>query len=100
MSLIPENKNLFVIDIEYTVPLEQVEPHIEKHMQFLEKHYETGCFLTSGPKVPRSGGVIIAISATKKEIEKIIRHDPFYIEAVATYTITEFIPRMKAEGLG
>ncbi len=99
MPLIPDNHNLFTIDIEYTVPLEQVEPHIEAHMKFLNKHYAAGNFIVSGPKVPRTGGVIIALSESREKVEEIIREDAFHKANIARYKITEFFPRMKAENL-
>ncbi|MBU3050581.1 GTP cyclohydrolase, partial [Chryseobacterium indologenes] len=59
---------------------------------FLHKHYDSGQFIASGRKEPRTGGIIIAKAASKKEIEQIITEDPFYIHEVADYAITEFIP--------
>lgn len=99
MPLIPDNHNLFTIDIEYTVPLEQVEAHIEAHIDFLNKHYDAGNFIVSGPKVPRNGGVIIAVSTSREKVKEIILEDAFHKAGIARYTITEFFPRMKAEGL-
>lgn len=50
MTLIPEGSNLFVIDIDYVVPLGQIDPWIEEHKVFLEKNYATGRFPVSGTK--------------------------------------------------
>ena len=55
MTLIPEGQNIFVVDIEYIVPIEKIEPLIEAHRAFLDKNYEAKNFLASGPKVPRTG---------------------------------------------
>ena len=99
MPLIAEGHNIFVIDIEYTVPLDQVEPLIEGHIKFLETQYAAKRFLASGAKVPRSGGVILAVGTDKSEVEKLIKEDPFHQQNIACYTITEFTPRMKAQGL-
>ena len=99
MALIPENAHLFVIDLHYLVPLEQVDPFIEPHMAFIDQQYAENRFLASGPKVPRTGGMIIAVAETKAEIERIIRDDPFFQNDIARYTITEFNPRTTAPGL-
>lgn len=51
--------NLIVIDLTYKVSLDQVEQYLEAHRAFLDKNYDNGVFLLSGPKEPREGGVIL-----------------------------------------
>ncbi len=99
MSFIPVDHNVFVIDIEYIVPLEQVEPHIPAHMDFLETNYARKHFLASGAKVPRSGGIILAIAKSKDEVQEWIKDDPFHRQKLANYKVTEFHPRISAAGL-
>lgn len=98
MSLIANDANLFAIDLDYIVPIEEVEPHIPAHMDFLQRNYDQKHFLASGPKVPRTGGMIIAVGSSREDIERLIKEDPFHIHALANYQITEFVPRMKADG--
>ncbi|WP_417769729.1 YciI family protein [Stappia sp.] len=100
MPLIAEGRNLFIVDIEYVVPLEQVEPLIPDHVAFLDRNYAQGHFLASGAKVPRTGGVIVAMSESRDEVEEIIRADPFHARGIARYTVTEFRPTRTAPGLG
>ena len=84
---------MFIISLEYVKPLVEVEKHLEDHRAFLAKQYEENVFLASGPKVPRTGGVIIANSTLNfTEIEAIISLDPFKKHGVASYTITQFTP--------
>ena len=90
--------SLFVIDLTYVADLKRVDALIEGHRSFLKAHYETGCFLVSGPKSPRSGGVILARAADLAEIEKIIEEDPFKTGDVAHYSVTEFTPTMSMHG--
>ncbi|MEJ8476713.1 YciI family protein [Roseibium algae] len=91
--------NLFVIDLEYRVSIEVVEPHLDAHIAFLEHCYATGVFLASGRKVPRTGGVILARGQSKSEIETLVAGDPFHQHELAHYTITEFVPSMTAPSL-
>ena len=42
------------------------------HVRFLEKYYASGHFLVSGRKIPRDGGVILAVGEDRDEIEAII----------------------------
>lgn len=94
MSRLPEGTNIFVIDLQYITPFEQIDPLIEDHRAFLEKYYEQKVFIASGAKVPREGGVILAISDTLEKIETLIKEDPFHQNGVAKYSITEFKPSM------
>lgn len=81
---------MFVIEITYIRPLDEVERHIEAHRQFLKQHYDSGVFIMSGVKVPRDGGVIIANGHAKADIEAIMVTDPFAKQKLANYTMTQF----------
>ncbi|MFT6659417.1 YciI family protein [Maritalea sp.] len=92
-------KNFFV-DLEYVVPLKEAEKHFDAHMEFVETGYEKGYFVTTGPKVPRTGGVIFAKAEDRAEFEAFCATDPFVIEGVAKITITEFIARRVIDDAG
>ena len=47
------------------------------HVRFLKKYYASGHFLVSGRKIPRDGGIILAVGKRRDEIEAIIKEDPF-----------------------
>lgn len=83
---------MFIISLTYKTPLENVERYIPEHNLFLQKYYDSGVFITSGRKEPRTGGIIIADISSKDEAEKTISEDPFYIHQIADYEIIEFIP--------
>ena len=99
MGLIKEGHNLFVIDIDYVVPLDQVQPHIEPHLSFVRAQYDAGVFLMSGPKEPRTGGVVIAAAPDRATIEAIVAQDPFTAANVMRCTITEFKGSNMADAL-
>ncbi|MGB0660891.1 MAG: YciI family protein [Mangrovicoccus sp.] len=99
MSLIPASQNLFIVDIHYIVPLDEIEAELEPHVEFLNKNYASGCFIASGPKVPRTGGVIIATAESPESLMQILASDPFHAKKLAKYTVTEFRPAMKASQL-
>jgi uncharacterized protein YciI len=85
-------KNIFVIVLRYLVPIEDIDPHRPKHLEFLDEHYKAGRFIASGRQVPASGGVILARGSSRKEIEDITKNDPFAIHSLAEYQIFEFVP--------
>ena len=81
---------MFIVDLNYIVPLEQIDAHMKEHMVFLNKYYKKNIFITSGRKVPRTGGIILAFAESKEHLASIMDEDPFCIHHLARYTITEF----------
>lgn len=99
MTLIPSEQNLFVVDLHYVASFDKIEPELDAHVEFLEENYASGNFIASGPKVPRTGGVIIATAETREALERILASDPFNSKNLARYTVTEFSPSMTAAQL-
>ncbi|NRD78006.1 YciI family protein [Bacillus sp. BRMEA1] len=90
---------MFIINLTYKAPIEKVDEAREEHIKFLQKYYAQSIFLASGPKVPRSGGIILAQEVSRVELETIIQEDPFWIKQIAEYEIIEFSPTMQASAL-
>lgn len=82
---------MFIIDIHYIAPIEEVDKHIDGHVAYLKKYADNNTFIIAGRKVPRTGAILIANAGSKEEVEKIITEDPFYQHKVAEMTITEFL---------
>lgn len=84
--------NIFVVILKYIVPLEKIDEHRAKHLDFLSEYYLSGIFIASGRQASLDGGVIIAKTGNKKDLENILKQDPFAIDNLALYEIYEFIP--------
>ena len=69
---------------------------MKAHMRFLREQYAAGRFLVSGRKIPRDGGIIIACGASRDEIERIARTDPFVTHGLADVRVIEFRASQKA----
>jgi uncharacterized protein YciI len=82
---------MFIINLHYIVPLEELDAHMTDHVKYLHKYYKQHVFVASGRKVPRTGGIILAVGKSKEEIDKIISEDPFHIHGLAEFTVTEFL---------
>jgi uncharacterized protein YciI len=82
---------MFIISLHYIVPLEQLDAHMTDHVKFLRHYYKKNIFVASGRKVPRTGGIILALAKSKEDVEQIISEDPFFIHRLAEFTITEFL---------
>ena len=81
---------MFIIDLHYIVPLEKLDAHMTEHVKFLQKYYKQNVFVASGRKVPRTGGIILALADSQETVDSIIKEDPFYIHKLAEFKITEF----------
>ena len=87
---------MFVIELTYKVPLAEIDAHMAAHVKFLKKYYASGHFLVSGRKIPREGGIILAVGKTRQEIEAIVKEDPFHKHGLADFRIIEFRASQKA----
>src|SRR6187431_1292816 len=82
---------MFIINLHYIVPLEQLDAHMADHVKFLNKYYKQNVFVASGRKVPRTGGIILALADSREAVDAIIKEDPFYIHKLAEFNVTEFL---------
>ena len=90
---------MFVIELSYKVDLEEIDAHMAAHVRFLKKYYASGNFLVSGRKIPRDGGIILAVAKRRQDIEAIIKEDPFYEHHLADFRIIEFRAGQQAKDI-
>jgi uncharacterized protein YciI len=81
---------MFVIELTYKAPLKDIDASMPAHMRFLKKYYAAGKFLVSGRKIPRDGGIILAVGDSREQIEAVAREDPFYARGLADVRVIEF----------
>ncbi|CAM5674996.1 hypothetical protein GCM10010329_41930 [Streptomyces spiroverticillatus] len=90
---------MFVLELTYTAPVEQVDALMTDHVAWLDAQYEAGVVLASGRKRPRDGGVLLAVAPSRAAIEAVTAADPFVTGGVCAYRITEFVATKTAPGL-
>ena len=90
---------MFVIELIYKTDLGEIDAHMAAHVSFLKKYYASGNFLVSGRKIPRDGGIILALGKSRGEIEAIIKEDPFYEHRLAEFRIIEFRASQRADDI-
>ena len=90
---------MFVVELIYKVDLAEIDRHMTAHVKFLKKHYASGHFLVSGRKIPRDGGIILAVGGSREEIDAIIRQDPFVARGLADYRVVEFRASQRADDI-
>ncbi|HEY8915702.1 MAG TPA: YciI family protein [Chitinophaga sp.] len=83
---------MFLILLQYIRPLTAIEHYLDAHKAFLDQYYQSGKFILSGRRKPRSGGLILCKASSRKEVEQIIAEDPFDKFQLALYEIIEFEP--------
>lgn len=86
---------LRLINIEYKVPFSEVEKHLLAHREYLQIYYDKGHFIASGPKDPKTGGMILAVGDIGF-LNEVIKGDPFFTNDVADYNIISFDPVKKS----
>lgn len=89
---------MFLLITTYLRPLAEIEPLMPSHLAWLDQHYQTGLFLLSGRKTPRTGGVILARAGGRAALEAVVAQDPFTQAGVVAYDMVEFAPTRAAAG--
>lgn len=90
---------MFVIELIYKAELSAIDAHMKPHMAFLKKYYAAGNFLVSGRKIPRDGGIILAVGKDKQQLESIMKEDPFCKHGLAEVRIIEFRASQRADDI-
>lgn len=83
---------MFIVNIEYNKDLSIVKKFATKHQKFLDECYDQGYFILSVPIYPEVDEIILANVEKLDELKDILREDPFYINDIAEYEMTEFTP--------
>lgn len=87
---------MFVVELIYKADLAEIDAHMKAHMAFLRKYYAAGNFLVSGRKIPRDGGIILAVGESRAAVEAIMREDPFCKQGLADFRVIEFRASQRA----
>jgi uncharacterized protein YciI len=90
---------MFVIELTYKTPLADIDAAMAAHVKFLKKYYAAGNFLVSGRKIPRDGGIIVAVGDSREHIEAIAREDPFYQRGLVDFRIIQFRASQRADDI-
>jgi uncharacterized protein YciI len=90
---------MFVIELIYKVELAKIDALMAAHVRFLKKYYASGNFLVSGRKIPREGGIILAVGKNPGEVEAIVKEDPFIRYGLADYRVIEFRASQRADDI-
>lgn len=90
---------MFIVSLTYICDLTEIDRFLDEHVAYLKEEYARGHFIASGRKNPRTGGIILAKTESRTELDAILAKDPFNRNKLARYDVQEFIPTMTSEGL-
>ncbi len=90
---------MFIIELTYTAALADIDANMTDHVAFLNKYYRAGNFLVSGRKIPRDGGIIVAVARRRRDIEAIASEDPFVARGLAECRVVEFRASQRADDI-
>lgn len=82
---------MFLVLTRYVRPMPEIEARTAEHRAWLDEQIAAGVLILAGPRVPRTGGVLISsASQTRASLEDILKQDPFSLEGLADFEIIEF----------
>lgn len=81
---------MFIINLTYIAPLEEIDACMKEHLVFLDACYSEGLFIVSGRKIPRTGGIILAQASSKEALVALMKSDPFVAQGLADFDVIEF----------
>lgn len=90
---------MFVIELIYKADLTEIDAAMKEHMTFLKQGYAAGIFMVSGRKIPRDGGILLALGNDRAKMEELMAHDPFVAKGLADVRITQFRASQRAKNL-
>jgi uncharacterized protein YciI len=90
---------VFVIELTYKAELADIDAAMPPHVAYLKKYYDAGTFVLSGRKIPRDGGVIVAVGESRERIEAIAREDPFHARGLSDFRVIEFRASQRSDDL-
>jgi uncharacterized protein YciI len=82
----------FIINITYKVSLTKIDEVLPEHRKFLQDGYDKGILLFSGPRNPRTGGIVAARGESLDIVKSFFENDPYKIADFADYDFVEFNP--------
>jgi uncharacterized protein YciI len=83
----------FLLEGEHLVPFAELGHLVDEHHAFLQRGYDEGFFLLSGPQIPAHGGFLVARAESREALDELLAGEPFVKEGKMRFSrVTEFDP--------
>ncbi len=90
---------MFVVLLRFSENKSKAGPLMQGHNEWIQRGFADGVFLLAGSLQPKLGGVIVAHSASRDEMQGRVNEDPFVAEGVVRAEIMEITPAKVDERL-
>ncbi|MEW6645505.1 MAG: YciI family protein [Pseudomonadota bacterium] len=81
----------FLLEGQHLVPFAELSDLVPLHHAFLQKGYNDGHFLFSGPQIPAHGGFLVARAESREALDAILVEEPFVKAKKMRFSrVTEF----------
>ena len=82
----------FIVEATYRAPIAAIQEATARHREWLDRGYEAGLFLCSGPQDSATGGFLVARAESREALVALFESEPFQHEGLASFTFKEFHP--------
>ena len=82
----------FLIEITYTAAAEKLAEVRPLHRDYVKGEFEKGWLLLAAQRSTKEGSIIIARAETQEIVEAFTAKDPFRVNKLADYRISEIDP--------
>ncbi|HEV2573378.1 MAG TPA: YciI family protein [Beijerinckiaceae bacterium] len=90
---------MYVVEFHNLKPNDEVDENLDEHRAFLAKHAATGVIIAAGPKIPRTGGMMIIDNISRAQLDELLSQDPFLKRGSARCEVIEFKSNFRCPGL-
>ena len=85
----------YIVESRFVRPITEFREAVAEHRTYLQRRYDEGVMLFSGPKASRDGEVLVIRAESDEWIKEFIKDEPYHRLGFAEYTFTCFMPTMK-----
>src|SRR5205823_12389781 len=90
----------YLLEGEHLAPFDEFRDLEPAHHAFLQKGYDEGFFLFSGPQIPAHGGFLVARASSREALDALFAEEPFIKGGKMRFSrITEFHPAQYFQAL-
>ncbi len=83
----------FLLEGKHLAPFEEFKHMEPEHHAFLQRGYDDGYFLFSGPWVPPHGGLLVARAESREALDLFLAEEPFVKAGKMRFVrVEEFYP--------
>lgn len=88
---------LFIVTLTYVRPADEVNSRFEAHRDWLVANTRSGRIAVAGPLDTQAGGLIVAHSSDRAELDHMLAQDPFVLEKLVTVDVLGAVPGLRHE---